>query len=131
MVSKWWTCPAYPRFCGEPSSIENLHRIQSLELCANFRRFNLNANTCDLSTAVSPEPVARSPQRERKSRPGSRDVFSAPHGILARAGARAVAQREDARIGKAAAVGGLRSRVRRVSGGVGHEPILQAAADSV
>jgi hypothetical protein len=36
------------------------------------------------------------PQRKRKTRPGSRDVFSAPHGILARAGARAIAQREDA-----------------------------------
>src|SRR3979411_3129734 len=32
-------------------------------------------------------------QRDRKRR--KRDVFPAPHGILARAGARAVAQRED------------------------------------
>jgi hypothetical protein len=36
-----------------PASIENLHRIKSFEFLANFRRFNLNANTCDLSTAVS------------------------------------------------------------------------------
>jgi hypothetical protein len=36
-----------------PASIENLHRIKSFGFFANFRRFNLNANTCDLSTAVS------------------------------------------------------------------------------
>jgi hypothetical protein len=35
-------------------------------------------------------------QPNQKRRPGSRDVFSASHGILARAGARAFAQREDA-----------------------------------
>jgi hypothetical protein len=34
-------------------------------------------------------------QRDQKRRLGSRDVFSAPHGVLARARARAVAQRED------------------------------------
>jgi hypothetical protein len=33
--------------------------------------------------------------RVERRRPGSRDVFSAPHGILARAGARAVAQGQD------------------------------------
>jgi hypothetical protein len=33
---------------------------------------------------------------ESKRRPGSRDVFSASHGVLARAGARAIAQGEDA-----------------------------------
>src|SRR5260370_42494254 len=122
MVSKWWMRAGHPlSFCGKPASIENLHRIQSLGFSTNFRRFNLNANTCDLSTAVSPEPVAKSPQRERKRRPGSRDVFPAPHGVLARAGARAVAQREDARIGNAAAIGRLRSRRRGVGSGVGHE----------
>src|SRR5260370_31604726 len=107
MVSKWWMRAGHPlSFCGKPASIENLHRIQSLGFSANIRRFNLNANTCDLSTAVSPEPVAKSPQRDRKRRPASRDVFSAPHGILARAGARAVAQIEDTRVRKAAAIGG-------------------------
>lgn len=35
------------------------------------------------------------PQPNQKRRPGSRDVFSASHGILARAGARALAQGED------------------------------------
>src|SRR3984893_18482330 len=102
MVSKWWM-----RFIGgKPPSIENLHRIKSFGFFTNFRRFKLDANTCDLSTAVSQEPLREQPQRLRgpsqarnrtkKRRPGSRDVFSASHGILARAGARAAAQREDA-----------------------------------
>jgi hypothetical protein len=37
----------------KPASIENLRRIKSFEFSANSRRFNFNANTCDLSTAVS------------------------------------------------------------------------------
>jgi hypothetical protein len=37
----------------KPASIENLRRIKSFEFFENFRRFNLNANTCDLWTAVS------------------------------------------------------------------------------
>jgi Family of unknown function (DUF5330) len=40
-------------FARKPPSIENLHRIESIGFSANFRRFNLNANTCDLSTAAS------------------------------------------------------------------------------
>jgi Family of unknown function (DUF5330) len=42
-----------PYFCGKPPSIENLHRIDSFGFFTNFRRFNLNANTSDLSTAGS------------------------------------------------------------------------------
>jgi hypothetical protein len=42
-----------------PASIENLHRIKSIGFFAYFRRFNLNANTCDLSTAVSQGVIAR------------------------------------------------------------------------
>jgi Family of unknown function (DUF5330) len=42
-----------PCFCGKSPSIENLHRIDSFEFFTNFRRFNLNANTSDLSTAGS------------------------------------------------------------------------------
>ena len=99
------------RFSAEiRPSIENLHRIKSVGFFANFRRFKLNANTCDLSTAVSQgidcennrngcevhRRSLRYSQRNQKRRPGSRDVFSASHGILARAGARAFAQREDA-----------------------------------
>src|SRR5258706_3203133 len=87
-------------------SIENLHRIKSIGFFTNFRRIKLNANTCDLSTAVSQERIARSTATVARSiavfcdvrngfkerRPGSRDVFSASLGVLARAGARAVAQ---------------------------------------
>ena len=81
---------------AKPASIENLHRIHSIGFSANFRRFNLNANTCALSTAVSQGLIAESIATEPKKRlPGSRDVFSASHGILARAGARAAAQGED------------------------------------
>jgi hypothetical protein len=41
------------RSSPKSASIENLHRIKSFEFFANSRRFNLNANTCDLWTAVS------------------------------------------------------------------------------
>src|SRR5664279_2885282 len=58
-----------PCFCGKPPSIENLHRIDWFEFFTNFRRFNLNANTCDLSTAGKSRtdywrtpPVAGDPQ---------------------------------------------------------------------
>jgi hypothetical protein len=49
MVSKGWT----PGEWRTPPSIENLHRIKSAGFFANFRRIKFNANTCDLSTAVS------------------------------------------------------------------------------
>src|SRR3982074_3081732 len=60
MVSKWWMWRTYPFGYGKPSSIENLHRIKSIGFFANFRRFNLDANTCDLSTTVSQRLTARS-----------------------------------------------------------------------
>src|SRR5258708_39804198 len=60
MVSKWWTYPALPFFRVKPPSIENLHRIKSIGFFANFRRINFNANTCDLSAAVSQGSIARS-----------------------------------------------------------------------
>jgi hypothetical protein len=70
MVSKWWT-----RFIGgKPASIENLHRIKSFGFFANFRRFNLNANTCDLSTAVSQELIARTTATVARSIAGFCDV---------------------------------------------------------
>jgi hypothetical protein len=40
--------------------------------------------------------AAVQPPHNHKRRPGSRDVFSASHGILARAGARAAAEGKDA-----------------------------------
>jgi hypothetical protein len=46
----------------DPPSIENLHRIKSIAFSSNFRRFNLNANTCDLSTAVNQAMIAKSKQ---------------------------------------------------------------------
>jgi hypothetical protein len=49
-------------FPERPPSIENLHRIKSIAFSSNFRRFNLNANTCDLSTAVNQVLIAKSKQ---------------------------------------------------------------------
>jgi hypothetical protein len=45
--------PCAPVLLRNSLSIENLHQIESFGFLANFRRFNLNANTCDLSTAVN------------------------------------------------------------------------------
>src|SRR5665213_1660579 len=81
-----------PLICLDKPSIENLHRIKTSGFFANFRIFNLNANTCDLSTAVSQERLRDRSQENDERRPGLRNVLSASHGILARAGARAVAQ---------------------------------------
>jgi hypothetical protein len=85
---------------------------------ANFRQINFNGNTCDLSTPASQEMNCEINRNETKRRPGSRDVFSASHGILARACARAAAQGKDARIGEAAAGGRVRSRIGCDRGGV-------------
>src|SRR5580704_2757365 len=57
MVSKWWTRGLRDNLL-KSASIENLHRIKSIGFFANFRRFNLNANTCALSTAVSQGMIA-------------------------------------------------------------------------
>src|ERR1700760_3898413 len=107
------TGPLWFRKCGRVeapfrqrrhASIENLRRIESNAFFTNFRRINLNANTGDLSTAASNGTIARDQaQRDQDRRLGSRDVFSAPYGILARARARAAAARQDSGIGKAAA----------------------------
>ena len=59
MVSKWWMRPGGRIFRRQSPSIENLHQIKSVGFFANFRRFKLNANTCDLSTAVSQGLIAR------------------------------------------------------------------------
>src|SRR5450631_1568056 len=55
-------------FPGRAPSIENVRRIKSIGYIANFRRFNLNANTCDLSTTVSQEPIDRSHWDQRDGR---------------------------------------------------------------
>jgi hypothetical protein len=61
--------------CRKDPSIENLHRIQSVGLLRNFGRFNFNANTCDLSTAASQEPVARSTAPQSNETAGDRKMF--------------------------------------------------------
>jgi hypothetical protein len=74
MVSKWWTRAAPTMlFAQNPASIENLRRIKSSGFSASFRRFNLNANTCDLSTAVS-QGLSRG-HRDRIERDGSEMFF--------------------------------------------------------
>jgi hypothetical protein len=63
-------------FCGKPPSIENLHRIESVGFFANFRWFNLNANTCDLSTAASQGiDCAKSTATEPKENGRDREMF--------------------------------------------------------
>jgi hypothetical protein len=52
MVSKWWTGVDILR---RIPSIENLRRIESIDFFVESSRFNLNANTCDLSLLVGIE----------------------------------------------------------------------------
>src|SRR6516165_1717217 len=77
------------------SSRKFTESLKSRDSSANSRRIKINAMTCDLSRGIS--------QLIQKRRPRTRNVFPASHGILAWAGARAVAERDDARIGEAAA----------------------------
>ena len=70
------------------SNHSNFRRIfdefSSMQTLAIYRRLILRSKP------------AGQPQQDQKKRPGSRDVLSASHGVLARAGARAAAQRQDA-----------------------------------
>jgi Family of unknown function (DUF5330) len=60
----------------DPAAIKNLRRIQWFEFFENSRQFNFNANTCDLSTAVSERIVGSSKgDRSRKMRFLLRLVF--------------------------------------------------------
>jgi hypothetical protein len=59
--------------------------LSSIQTLAIYRRLLVKETDCGINRNGNKTDV-----------PGSRDVFSASHGILARAGARAVAQREDA-----------------------------------
>src|SRR5258705_10470859 len=77
------------------ASIENLRRIKSFGFFTNFLRFSFNADTCGLSTRFK-KRVDCEINRNGMKKTGSRDVLPASHGILARTGAGAVAQREDA-----------------------------------
>ena len=75
MVSK--SCMAAGAgFTHESPSIENLRRIQFTAFFANFRRINLNANTCDVPKAVSLEGVRRAgATTTRNGRPGRKMWF--------------------------------------------------------
>ncbi|WP_375414374.1 hypothetical protein [uncultured Bradyrhizobium sp.] len=53
MVSKWWTPWMRPLPVAQRASIENLRRIESLGLFANFPRFKFNADTYGLSMPVT------------------------------------------------------------------------------
>src|ERR1700687_5385968 len=66
---------------------------------------------------LSRSQIARIIATGVKGTTGSRDVFPASHGVLARAGAGASAQRENTRIGQAAAVGRVRGRIGCGPGG--------------
>jgi hypothetical protein len=57
-------------------SIENLRRIKSGGFSANFRPFNFNANTSDLSTAVTDVRIADQPQTKSKETTGVARCFS-------------------------------------------------------
>jgi hypothetical protein len=56
-------------------SIENLHRIKSIAFFANFRRFNFNANTWDLSTAVTESQLRINRNRIDKRDDRGREMF--------------------------------------------------------
>jgi hypothetical protein len=66
--------PIAPTFSCSPASIENLRRIESFEISANFRPIYLNANTCDLLTADNQEQTCgHEPQIKRDDR--GREMF--------------------------------------------------------
>src|SRR5882757_2749721 len=94
--------PAMTLTIARGASIENLRRIKSFGFFTNFPRFSFNADTYGLSTPVT-KRVDCEINRNGMKKTGSRDVLPASHGILARTGAGAAAQREDAGIGEAAA----------------------------
>jgi hypothetical protein len=64
--------PDEPR---KPPSIENLHRIKSVGFFTNFRRIKFNANTCDLSTAVSQDRLREINRNGIKKDGRGREMF--------------------------------------------------------
>src|SRR5665213_2984906 len=129
MVSKGWTRP-------QPVILrENRHQSKIYTESNQSPLSQIFGDLTSMQTlAIYPRLLVRGlvaysiATRPHKRRLGSRDVFSASHGILARAGARAAAQGENTRHGQAAAGGRLAGRVRRHRGGIGHEPVLRAPA---
>src|SRR6478609_33086 len=95
MVSKWWM--------RQPGPLGVAHRHQS-KIYTESNQSDYRQNFGDLTSmqtlALYRRLLVRDRLRDQLSRnqiglPGSRDVLSASDGVLARAGARAVAQRED------------------------------------
>jgi hypothetical protein len=82
--------PAMTLTIARAISIENLRRIKSFGFFTNFPRFSFNADTCGLSARFK-KRVDCEINRNGMKKTGSRDVLPASHGILARAGAGAVA----------------------------------------
>jgi hypothetical protein len=81
---------------AKAASIENLRRIESFGFFTNFPRFRFNADTCGLSAQFKKRVDCEINRSKGRRQTGSRNVFPASHGILARTGAGAAAQREDA-----------------------------------
>src|ERR1700736_6240165 len=86
-----------------------------------FRDFTSMQTLAIYRRLLVKEQLRDQPQRNKNRRLGLGDVLSAAHGLLARAGARAITERQAPRLGEAAAGRSIRGRVRRHRGGVGHD----------
>src|ERR1700722_9530325 len=72
----WFRNGGGARRAAKAPSIENLRQIESVGFFVNFRRIKFNANTCDLSKAVSQGPIAGDqPQRDQKRTAGVARCF--------------------------------------------------------
>jgi hypothetical protein len=90
-----------PGACVAPLEIHHQWKIYTESNQSDYRR--IFPDLISMQTlAIYPRLLVKDRLREinrngaQKGRPGTRDVFSASHGILARAGARAVAKGQDA-----------------------------------
>jgi hypothetical protein len=88
--------PAVTFTIAPAASIENLRRIESLDFFTDFPRFSFNADTRGLSRPVIKADDCEINRNEEKVGRGRLDVLPAAHGVLAGAGAGAVAPGEDA-----------------------------------
>jgi hypothetical protein len=95
MVSKWWM-RRVRRFCRESPPQSKIYAESNQ---SNFPQ--IFGGLISMQTLAIYRPLlvrgllARDQAQSKRDGLGSRDVFSAPDGVLARAGARAVAKRED------------------------------------
>ena len=111
---------------GNAASIENLRRFESIDV---FDDLTSRQTPAIYRQVLVKDQIARS-IATRKRRPGSRDVFSFVW-HFGSGWCSCCCPGRDTRIGQAAAGRSLRGRFRCERGGVGHEPILQAAAGGV